>query len=723
MATRGRSISEIVLREERRKKTAALQRLRMHAPKFRQFKNGWVEYHGRPLTPRQWKAVTAPPNGPVQVIAGPGSGKTRVLVRRFLWLVEKHGIDPSRILLLTLTNKEAKTMFGRIRKLLGKEAAILMPHRGAANGGTIHSWCSRGVLRSHGPDFGFPANYTILDGAAALSTLKKRCRALNLNEEVADNIKRIEVEWAKARTNFDAPLPALKRALTRMHEDWSGKKKTSGGKYPSFSMLWPDIVRLVKAFEATKKGDNTLDFTDLIVEGYALVRAKGALRQRLRSTYSHILIDEAQDLSRKQLAIVKAFAGEKANVMAVCDPYQTLFRFSGAWMGNMLNFRKRFPSRHRIVLNRNFRSTQRILDAAKGVIEPMTAYSFTDDYLAGLISNTRAGERPWLVTATDVEEEAAWVVSQIKDLLAKKLKRRIEPKQIAVIGRNWEHLAAVADLLAKNDIPYDPPDLQSRSSRQPPPEPLPLTILRLAANRNDSRSLAFLLAHIDGVGAGTSRTIMEDTPAKCDIVRRVRRMQGLRLRPNVRLRLDELLDAIDHVTSLHTRPRAAIDTAVALAHSIDHREDGDDFIGIAQRLRRAIFAQAHLRDVLEAFDLEMAQQEKEGNAVALAVPHTAKSRQWRHVFIVRTAVTGFPDTRNEEEDERRALYVSMTRAKVGLYLVYPRQVPFVRNGWRVQDEKSLSPYIEPIRARFQEVGATADLGDRLKGVADIRPSR
>jgi len=155
-----------------------------------------------------------------------------------------------------------------------------------------------------------------------------------------------------------------------MHEDWSGQEEDE---WREVSVVFDALAghrSLVKAFEATKKG--TTRSISLISSSRVtrLFRAKGALRQRLRSTYSHILIDEAQDLSRKQLAIVKAFAGEKANVMAVCDPYQTLFRFSGAMMGNMLNFRNGFQVAIASCSTRNFRSTQRILDAARASSSP-----------------------------------------------------------------------------------------------------------------------------------------------------------------------------------------------------------------------------------------------------------------------------------------------------------------------------------------------------------------
>ena len=291
------------------------------------------------LNPEQLAAVTLPA-GNALILAGAGSGKTRVLTTRIAWLIQTGQVSPGGVLAVTFTNKAAKEMLTRLSTQLPINTRGMWI-------GTFHGLCNR-FLRAHWKLAGLPQGFQILDAQDSVSAVKRVIKGLNLDEE---RFVPKQCAWFIAGAKEEGLRPAqveVKDAFTRTQ------------------------VQIYQAYEDQCQREGVVDFAELMLRVYELMRDNAELRAHYQRRFSHILVDEFQDTNRLQYAWLKAFAGQHNSVMAVGDDDQSIYAFRGAQVGNMADFEREFRVQNVIKLERNYRSFGNILDAANHLISHNT---------------------------------------------------------------------------------------------------------------------------------------------------------------------------------------------------------------------------------------------------------------------------------------------------------------------------------------------------------------
>ncbi|MBM4429849.1 MAG: hypothetical protein FJ026_05795, partial [Chloroflexi bacterium] len=288
------------------------------------------------LNAAQRKSVQAL-EGPVLVLAGPGSGKTRVLTHRIAYLVRECGLDPYNIMAVTFTNKAAREMRSRLERLLGQARLERLTI------GTFHAICAR-LLRREAPAIGLPANFVIYDRDDQMSILRQALKDLNLDDKMY------------RPTAVQAAISRAKRALLDPDEYQP----------PTY---WHEVVaRVYSRYQQVLQANKAVDFDDLLLLGVRLLRDHGDVLEKYQRRYVHILVDEFQDTDSAQYQLVTLLAAERKNIFVVGDEDQSIYGWRGADFRNVRRFREDYPQAQVVLLEQNYRSTQNILDAARQVI-------------------------------------------------------------------------------------------------------------------------------------------------------------------------------------------------------------------------------------------------------------------------------------------------------------------------------------------------------------------
>src|SRR5437016_3125785 len=329
------------------------------------------------LNPQQREAVTHA-DGPLLVLAGAGSGKTRVITYRIAWLIGERGVHPSRILAVTFTNKAAAEMLSRVERLV--------PNIGARPWiGTFHSTSLR-MLRRHADRLGFTKSFVVYDTADQLTLVKRCMRELQINEE-AFPPRSILTRISSTKNELVGPADYEKN-----NTDFFGER----------------VSQVYRLYQRRLKEYDAMDFDDLIGNYVQLIEKHEDVRDEIHTRFRHILIDEYQDTNRAQYVLIKALAGTRRNIVAVGDEDQSIYRFRGADINNILNFERDFPGAEIVKLEQNYRSTGNILDAATGVVENNVARKGKTLFTQG-----GAGDPVRIVTTTNEREEAQFVIEKI----------------------------------------------------------------------------------------------------------------------------------------------------------------------------------------------------------------------------------------------------------------------------------------------------------------------
>ena len=332
------------------------------------------------LNPQQHEAVTSPAHH-ILVLAGPGSGKTRVLTQRIAFLVYELQVNPGNILAVTFTNKAAREMRGRLERMLGKEVGALWL-------GTFHAICAR-ILRREAEVLPFDANYVIMDADDQKSIVKRVLKDLNLDDKLYPP------------NAMHAIISNAKNQLTSV-DDFSARTYRE------------EIAkRIYERYESTLRSSNAVDFDDLLLWTVKLFDEHLDIRKRYSQRFEHVLIDEFQDTNQAQYDLVKHFSSHHHSLFAVGDEDQSIYRWRGADYHNIIRFEKEYPKTSKLLLERNYRSTQNILDAAQAVINQNTARTPKK-----LFSKRGSGNPIVLNDAVDDHAEAAYVVGDIMDRIA-----------------------------------------------------------------------------------------------------------------------------------------------------------------------------------------------------------------------------------------------------------------------------------------------------------------
>jgi DNA helicase-2/ATP-dependent DNA helicase PcrA len=586
-------------------------------------------------------------DGPCLVLAGAGSGKTRTIIYRVAYLLEQ-GVRPEEILLLTFTNKAAREMLERVEALLGSEARGLW-------GGTFHSVANR-ILRQYAPLVGRTGNFTILDEEDA-KDLMKLC------------VKELDIDPTERRF----PSPAVLKSIVSFSRNAGCRVRDAvERKYPNFSQLLPSIERIAELYDARKVASDAADFDDLLFLLRRLLRERPDVRDRLASQFRYVLVDEYQDTNALQADVVRDLSSAHGNVLVVGDDAQSIYSFRAADVRNILSFPDLFPGARVFRLLTNYRSSPEILSFANEVIRHNTA-QFKKDLKA-----VNAGfELPNLVPASTDSEEARFIAERVLALR----EEGTAMEDMAVLFRASFHSQALEFELMKRDIPYEYRGGMKFFERAHVKDVV--AHLRLMANPKDEAAWMRTLSLQAGVGITTAGKIMDSFRGAESIEAAL----GAEVPGTGRAKKAwDMLARELRAVSAHPRPADMI-RAVAGGGYRDYLEaEYPDYHDRLQDLEQfALFADAYddLRKFLDEVSLtdqygaarngsEPAQDER----IVLSTIHQAKGLEWDAVFVMGLSDGKFPNPRALEEDggleeERRLMYVAVTRARKHLFLTYP----------------------------------------------------
>lgn len=629
------------------------------------------------LNPQQQQAVLAT-NGPVLVMAGPGSGKTRVLTHRVAYLIAALGVRPYSILAVTFTNKAAREMEGRVLRLLGEKEA-----RGLSLG-TFHAICAR-ILRREAHHLPFDNNFVIYDSEDQLNVLRQVLADLNLDE------KRYRPQGVHTLISY------AKNELLLPDQ------------FPVKDYRDEVVARIYRRYQELLLASNALDFDDLLLYTVYLLEQVPEAKERYARLFEHILVDEFQDTNQAQYGLMRHLSSYHRNLFVVGDIDQSIYRWRGADYRNVLRFEQDFPDAQIILLEQNYRSTQSILDVAMAVIEPHPYRTAKQ-----LFTERGAGERVTVVEARDDAHEAAWVV----DTIARMLKEKKSGGEVAIMyrtnaqsrlleeaflqrGIRYRLVGAqrfygrreVKDLIAYLRVIHNPADEISllRILNTPPRGIGNKTVLALRAfaQQQQLSSGQAILA----IAADYERVISEVFPQRAVIP--LARFGDLLASWRSQMAQSTPLQLLDRVLS-DIDYRAYLD---------DGTQEGQERWENVMELRRlaAEFNETGLNAFLERVALVSDQDTlAEGNdAPTLLTLHAAKGLEFGVVFIVGLNEGSLPHARSVDDpealhEERRLFYVGITRAKDRLFLVYSQR----RSAYGYAEPQAPSRFLEDIPAKL-----------------------
>ena len=613
------------------------------------------------LNEQQCAAVMAPP-GPSLVIAGAGSGKTRTLIYRVAYLLEQ-GIPAERMLLLTFTNKAAKEMMRRVADLLGQELASLW-------GGTFHSIGNR-VLRHHADRLGYQRDFTILDREDARHLIST-CLAESDVDVKATRFPKAEV------------LGDIFSLAINTHK---GMEEILREQYDRFEQLAPQVADIRQRYAARKRATNAMDFDDLLALWLKLMQEHEEVREQYQRRFQFILVDEYQDTNRLQSDLIDLLAARHKNVMVVGDDAQSIYAWRGANYLNILKFPERYPGAKIYKIETNYRSTPEILKVANAAIS-----ANVEQFAKELAPARQPGAKPVTVVCGDAGEQAAFVAQRVLELR----EEGGDMNRMAVLYRSHFHALEMQLELTKRNIPFS---ITSgiRFFEQAHIKDV-TAYLKLAANPRDELSfkrLAQLLPGIGGKGAdklwrvfaseesGVRNAESEDAqlarrlqgcagavPKKAAVawaqfVATVAQLEAKEVRDSASTMIGLVIEAgyEDYLEETYANYRSRVEDLQQLAVFARQFPTVEDFL-----------AQLALLTNIEAEDGQPATRDDE--RLRLSTIHQAKGLEFDVVFIIMLCDGLFPsersmETRDGEEEERRLLYVAITRARNELYLSYP----------------------------------------------------
>lgn len=601
------------------------------------------------LNPAQ-RAAVLHDKGPLLILAGAGSGKTKTLTHRIAYLIAEKDVPDQAILAVTFTNKAAKEMRHRLASLLGQNAdnRSFMPWMG-----TFHSICVR-LLRFDGEQIGVPRNFVILDEADKLSLIKQAMKQLSISEK-AFTPRGIASVISSAKNEL--LTPADYAAVASLPQ-----QRVAADVYP--------------LYESLRKSAGALDFDDLIAESVRLLtnpQVAAIWRQRFRA----ILVDEYQDTNAAQYRLVKLLVNDDRNLCVVGDDWQSIYSWRGADFTNILNFERDFPGAEVVKLEQNYRSTKAILDAAQQVITKNTQRSDKQ-----LWTDAGDGLPVQVMPVSSEVHEAEAVVSRVKTAVDLRLRRYSE---YAVLYRTNAQSRSIEDAFIRYGIPYrivggtrfyDRKEIKDivaylRLIYQPADRASFLRIVNVPTRGLGAKSVDVFMAW----QAQTSMTLIDALQAS-DLC--------VGVTPRARSALSGLGDALAKLREeMLARPLAEVIEKVI--KRFDYLAYLDD--GTAQAEDRQANVRELVSDAKERQDLDVAGYLEEislisdldtvddrADAVTLMTLHAAKGLEFPVVFMIGMEETIFPHTRalydaSEMEEERRLCYVGMTRAREELYLI------------------------------------------------------
>ncbi|HUO83726.1 MAG TPA: UvrD-helicase domain-containing protein [Thermoanaerobaculia bacterium] len=611
-------------------------------------------------------------DGPALVLAGAGSGKTRVITWRIAWLIEQ-GVRPYEILAVTFTNKAAGEMQKRVTQLVSAAGA-------RPTIGTCHSVSLR-ILRRWADRLGYGRSFLVYDTADQLALVRRVAREAGLDES-AFPPRRLLSAISRAKNQLIDPA-----AYADSHRDFYGAR----------------VSEVYLLYQKRLRSLDAMDFDDLIGNHVRLLREHEDVRHELNHRFRHLLIDEYQDTNHAQYALIRLLGGEAGRVMAVGDEDQSIYKFRGADIMNILNFERDFPGARIIKLEQNYRSTGNILDAASGVVAHNTARKGKT-----LFTDRGAGEPIRVVTCDSEREEARFVLERILELRGESLPLA----EMAVLFRTNAQSRPFEEELLNANLPYVVIGGTRFYERAEVKDIL--AFLRLSVRPHDAGALERVInVPARGIGATTVRALQEQAAATSASLWTIIEGELDGFSERARRAITEFRGIVHDLQRESSRPVPEFIELVfqrtayrALYERSNDPQDEARLENLDELLNSAREFQdnnpdAGLGDYLDSITLMSDVDDyEEGKGVTLMTLHSAKGLEFRVVFLVGMEEGILPHSRSEEdiEEERRLCYVGMTRAKERLYCIHCYQ----RRIHGQLREQSPSPFIEEIPSSVRE---------------------
>jgi len=626
------------------------------------------------LNEQQLAAVTAPP-GPLLVIAGAGSGKTRTLTYRVAYLLE-NGIDPRNILLLTFTNKAARQMLDRVANLLPVDASGLW-------GGTFHSVGNR-MLRRHGSALGYSSGFTIMDREDQKDLINTVVASAGIDpKEIRFPKGDVLAEIFSFVVNTETPMEEL-----------------LAEKFPYFLPLLDKIKDVHARYEKKKKATNSMDFDDLLEKTLLMLRHHEGVGVFYRRQFQFILVDEYQDTNKIQADLIDTLARDHRNVMVVGDDAQSIYSWRGANFKNILEFPKRYPDAQVFKIEMNYRSVPEVLEVANAAIA-----SNVEQFRKNLAPTRDSNAvKPAVVALNDGSEQAQFVAQRILELRDED----VHLNDIAVLYRAHYHAIELQLELSRRGIPYQ---ITSgiRFFEQAHIKDV-TSFLRFAANPRDEVAFKRMVKLLPGIGnrsaanlwnawdksIGAVAAVADRGPEATSATAGVsdpgynfgERLLAMKVGARSKKSWEQLAHTLDEIAPTG-QPNAPSEMITSVVEAIydDYaklnftnyelrREDLNQLAAFARQFKDVHEFLSQLA-LISNVDAEAApNQTSDKEAVNLSSVHQAKGLEFHTVFIIWLTDGMFPsarslDTRDALEEERRLFYVAITRARDELYLAFP----------------------------------------------------
>jgi len=579
-------------------------------------------------------------NGPYLVIAGAGSGKTRVLVHRVAYLVEQ-GVKPEQILLLTFTRRAAEEMLRRASLLLDERCKRI-------SGGTFHSFANM-ILRKYAKLLEINNNFTILDQADA---------------EDAVNLVRTQLGYHKSEKRFPrkhAILEVISKSVNKSEEITD----VLYDEYPQFMEFTEEIKKIRQEYNKYKRQKSLLDYDDLLVFLKNLLSKHEDVRASLSAKYKYIMVDEYQDTNKLQAHIACLLAADHANIMVVGDDAQSIYSFRGANFKNIIDFPKIFKNTKIITLEENYRSTQPILNLTNAVIAQAK-----EKFEKHLYTKKKEGNTPIFLDCADENSQSRFVADKILELR----EEGIALKDIAVLFRSGWHSNDLEVELASRNLPFAKYGGQKFVEAAHIKDIL--SYLRIAYNVQDQVSWLRVLLLIPKIGPKTATKIIEAVINNTNDEQLLHKNEDLR----------KLLELLKSVDCQRDAPDKIIEKFLGYYQPLlkikyddfnKRLNDLDSLLRIAERYKTT---EQFLVDMAleppERSLIEAGKRDRDDAPLTLSTIHSAKGLEWHTVFLIYVAEGHLPsylslETDDQVEEERRLFYVAATRAKTNLFLLKP----------------------------------------------------
>ena len=575
-------------------------------------------------------------DGPLLVLAGAGSGKTKVLTTRIAYLIES-GVEPYNILAITFTNKAAKEMKERVFKLVGEVKDIQIS--------TFHSF-GLYIIKRHYNLLGYERNFTILDGDDSLVLVKNIVKEMGLNTDDY-NPKAIRNKISGAKNELVYPEEYEKYAGTDFEEI---------------------VCKVYKKYEERLKNNNSVDFDDLLILPIKLFSVYKDILKMYQERFKYILVDEYQDTNRVQYILVNMLAARYKNICVVGDNDQAIYSWRGSDYRNILNFEKDYPDLKSVMLEENYRSTGNILKAANEVIKNNKIRKDKN-----LWTKHEEGSKIRYHRANDEKDEASYVVKEIKNLLYDGVRR----EDIAVLYRTNAQSRNIEEAMLRENIPYKVIGSFYFYNRKEIKDLI--SYLKLIYNKNDDISLVRIInVPKRGIGDKTISNLSDKSFKlnKCiyDVIETGKEQEFKKIIEELKenskdATLTELVDLILDKTGIRKELESekTVDAEIRLSNL-------EEFKSITRPYEENSESPT-LEEFLEEISLvaDMNEHKNETNVVTLMTVHAAKGLEFDYVFVIGMEEGLFPHLNSMEtedlEEERRLCYVAITRAKKKLWLI------------------------------------------------------